>query len=267
MAMIKNENDGKVLLTNHLALFYNLIKDKFISRDEIATTQDIEQLFATLQQLNTYEKLNEKFQEGGEIKLTNNIIIPAANTTEESRTKITKDAFVDFGDNMILVPAELGGSDSSNWAGLYADGDKITVILNGNEGGIATATATENLDCPYCVGVLNGATVIINGGHYKGSGSAIYVRNGSCIINGGFFEAYPWQNGEKGELKPWTLNCQNDTYKKGLAHIIVHGGTYVNFDPSNPKTDDAETYVDANYQIVSETKSNGDVWYSVVKKN
>ena len=33
MAMIKNENDGKVLLTNHLALFYNLIKDKFISRD------------------------------------------------------------------------------------------------------------------------------------------------------------------------------------------------------------------------------------------
>lgn len=267
MAMIKNENEGKIILTNHLALFYNLIKDKFVSKDDIATTADIEELFSALQQLNTYEKLNEKFQEGGEIKLTNNIVIPAANTTEESRTVLNKDAFVDFGDNTIMVPATLGAPASNNWAGLYADGDKITVILNGNEGGIAIATATENQDSPYCIGVLNGATVIINGGHYKGSGSAVYVRNGSCIINGGFFEAYPWQNGEKGELKPWTLNCQNDTYKKGLASIIVRGGTFVNFDPSAPKTDDAETYVDANYQVVSETKSNGDVWYSVVKKN
>ena len=111
---------------------------------------------------------------------------------------------------------------------------------------------------------MNGATITINGGHYKGAGTAIYALSGHVVINGGFFEAWDWQNGPTNPLKPWTLNCKNDAYQEGTASITVKGGTYVNFDPSNPQVDDADSYVPGGYQVTQEEQSNGDIWYTVV---
>ena len=62
----------------------------------------------------------------------------------------------------------------------------------------------------------------------------------------------------------YTLNCIDENYKKG-ADSIVTGGTFVNFDPSNNQAEGPGTnFVADGYTVVSETKENGDIWYTVV---
>ena len=79
----------------------------------------------------------------------------------------------------------------------------------------------------YGINVRNGATLTINGGYYYGGGTAVQVQKGTLIIN---------------------------------------GGTFVNFDPSNCTAEGAGTnFVADGYKVVSETQTNGDVWYTVVK--
>ena len=61
------------------------------------------------------------------------------------------------------------------------------------------------------------------------------------------------------------FNCIDENYKNGTADIIVKGGTFVNFDPSDNAAEGAGTnFVAKGYKVVSETQSNGDIWYTVV---
>ena len=145
------------------------------------------------------------------------------------------------------------------------------VTINANEGGgIDTRSASA-----YCIN-LNGSksasaaassvsTLVINGGTYKGATSCVQVQYGKCIINGGFFEA---------TSPTFTLNCVDskednkgnvtDLYPT-YANIIVQGGTFVNFDPSNNTAEGEHTnFVASGYKVVSETQANGDIWYTVV---
>ena len=47
------------------------------------------------------------------------------------------------------------------------------------------------------------------------------------------------------------------------THLIT-GGTFVNFDPSANPEGPGTSYVAKGYHVTSETKANGDVWYTVV---
>ena len=100
-----------------------------------------------------------------------------------------------------------------------------------------------------------GTKVIINGGDFRQqiSGSRaqydlIYADDGATIeINGGTFKA---------KTPQWTLNCQDGSSSK----IIVKGGTFYKFDPSNAQTGEGEIVVPDGYKVVQ----NGD-WYTVEK--
>lgn len=107
----------------------------------------------------------------------------------------------------------------------------------------------------------DGGNVTINGGTITNVGATgesdpthfdlIYAKNGSTvIINDGHFEC---------ETPKWTLNL-ND---KNPGRIIVRGGTFVNFDPSNAETEPGGSYnfVDVGYKVVQE----GNL-YTVVKE-
>ena len=106
-------------------------------------------------------------------------------------------------------------------------------------------------------------TVTINGGTYtiggaEGSGNTCILADGGAkiIINDGFFSS----TAKFGE-QYWVLNCQDNTD----SSIVVTGGTFVNFDPSNNISEGAGTnYVATGYKVVSETQENGEVWYTVV---
>ena len=78
----------------------------------------------------------------------------------------------------------------------------------------------------YGINVNDGATLTINGGYYYGGGTAVQVQKGTLIIN---------------------------------------GGTFINFDPSNNSAEGAGTnFVADGYKVVPQTQTDGDIWYTVV---
>ena len=142
--------------------------------------------------------------------------------------------------------------------------DAGTVLTLTGEGTV-TGSKTKSGYTNTAVRADSGAKVIIKNGtyttglDYKKNYNPVILANGGTIeIEGGFF--YNYQN--HGE---WVLNCQDNV--AGSA-IIVKGGTFVNFDPSNNKSDGEGTnYVADGYTVKQETKDNGDIWYTVVKGN
>ena len=128
-----------------------------------------------------------------------------------------------------------------------------------------TFAAKEN-DC-YVMDVRNGGYLTIEDGKFIGNVDAIYVEKGTAVIEGGFFDIQQKLNGSTLEAQYKTLlNCNDANYKAGKAKIIVKGGTFVNFDPSNNPEGEGTSFVADGYKVVSETQTNGDVWYTVVPR-
>ena len=165
-------------------------------------------------------------------------------------------------DGTYYVPGSL--ENSSNWAAFYINAD--TVINAGNGGGVACLNKITGsyLGGPYVAHINNEkATVTVNGGSYAGGGTTFNVERGTLIINGGFFHV--WPDIDTNDYR-YTVNCIDANYKNGTAKIIVKGGTFVNFDPSNNLAEGENTnFVADGYKVVSEEKSDG-IYYTVVKE-
>ena len=114
-----------------------------------------------------------------------------------------------------------------------------------------------------CVQVDTGAKVTIKdgtftvGGDANGLGNSVILCNGgTVVIEGGFFYTdYAYRNFY------YVLNQQNGN----PGTITVKGGTFVNYDPSTGDDNLGGNFVAPGYSVISETKANGDVWYTVVK--
>jgi len=105
----------------------------------------------------------------------------------------------------------------------------------------------------------NGSHITINGGSFISTGSAgneelIYSSGGIIDIYDGFFHNKEW------ESRP--VNVANAN--RGTGRINIYGGTFVNFDPSTGGDDPNNIKVMEGYKVVSETQTNGDIWYTVV---
>ena len=104
----------------------------------------------------------------------------------------------------------------------------------------------------------------INDGYYYGGGTAVQVQKGTLIINGGTFACEPYSNPTYGYK--YLINCIDAAYKDGTAKISITGGTFINFDPSDSASENPHgNFVPDGYKVVSQTQTNGDVWYTVVK--
>ena len=114
-----------------------------------------------------------------------------------------------------------------------------------------------------CVWAGNGAKVTIKdgtftvGGDADGFGNSVIESNGgNIVIEGGFFYTdYAYRDFY------YVLNQQNGN----PGNITVKGGTFVNYDPSTGDDNLGGNFVADGYSVISETKANGDVWYTVVK--
>ena len=149
------------------------------------------------------------------------------------------------------------GNNNTNFTALIVDAD--TTINATENGGIDTG-----VNGGYGINVRNGATLTINGGYYYGGGTTVQVQKGTLIINGGTFACEPYGDPTYGYN--FMLNCIDSAYRDGTAKIIVKGGTFVNFDPSNNTAEGAGTnFVADGYKVVSEEKDGG-IWYTVVAK-
>ena len=126
-----------------------------------------------------------------------------------------------------------------------------------------TFAAKEN-DC-FVIDVRDGGYLTIEDGKFIGNVNALYVEKGTAVINGGFFDIQQKSAGSTLEAQYKTLlNCQDANYNAGRAKIIVKGGTFVNFDPSNNPEGEGTSFVADGYKVVSNEQANGDIWYTVV---
>ena len=117
---------------------------------------------------------------------------------------------------------------------------------------------------PYNMAIwADGGIVVINGGNYTNEGAKdpadsthfdlIYAKNeGKVFINGGTFRC---------ETPNWTLNSNNVHNKPGS--FVVTGGSFYDYDPSAPKTDDPVISWCADGY---EAKQNAGGYYVVTKK-
>ena len=200
---------------------------------------------------------------GMKTALTNGGIVEVAGDldTGKETLKVTNNTTINMNGNKIEntenVWIDNDGSDG-NWSLISArSGANLTISGNG------TFKAKEN--DAMAVDVQGGATLTIKNGTFIGNVDAVYVETGTAIIEGGFFDIQQkaYGNTIKAQYR-FLLNCYDANYRNGTAKIIVKGGTFVNFDPSDNPEGAGTTFVADGYKVTSETKANGDIWYTVV---
>ena len=187
---------------------------------------------------------------GGNIKVD-------ANVDPSEVLVVAKDTTIDMNGKTIANTNEVWKDDTNSWS-LISARENADLTITGN----GTFKAKEN-DC-YAVDVQDStATVTIENGTFIGNIHAVYVLEGTAYIKGGFYsvqQKFP----TPGKENEFVLNCYDANYKNGTAKIIVTGGTFVNFDPSNCKAEGAGTnFVAPGYKVVSEVHG-ADTWYTVV---
>ena len=102
-----------------------------------------------------------------------------------------------------------------------------------------------------------GKIVINDGVTIEAQTHAVYAEKGIIEINGGTFKLINWEEAPKddnGNLK-FLLNCLDTNYKNGSANIIVKGGNFYDFDPSNCVAENSGTsFVAEGYTSVMTTE-------------
>ena len=203
----------------------------------------------------TVVKFNNLISEGGNITVSENVKTDNIGDTAADRVIISKPTTLNL-DAKIISPDNMG-NNNTNFCALIVDAD--TTINASENGGIDTGK-----NGGYGINVRNGATLTINGGSYYGGGTAVQVQKGTLIINDGFFDCEPYSNPVYGYK--YLINCIDAAYKDGSAKIIIKGGTFVNFDPSDSASENPHgNFVAEGYKV--ETSTHGtDTWYTVVAK-
>ena len=187
----------------------------------------------------------------GNVTLNGNVNVTKNKDDAANRIAVTGATTLNL-NGKIITPNDMG-NNNTNFTALIVDTD--TTINAGVNGGIDTQT-----NGGYAINVRNGATLTINGGTYYGGGTAVQVQKGTLVINDGTFEVEPYSNPTYGYK--FLINCIDAAYKDGTAKIMVRGGSFVNYDPSDSASENPRgNFVDEGYSC---TENNG-VW-TVTKK-
>ena len=198
--------------------------------------------------------LQSALKQGGIVAVDKDINTNNIGDTLEDRFVIDQPTTLNL-QKKIKSPDDMG-NNNTNFVALLVRAD-TTINAKGIEGGIDTGT-----NGGYGMNVVKGATLTINGGYYYGGGTAVQCQKGTVVINDGLFAVEPYSNPSYGYN--FLLNCVDSAYKDGTAKIIVKGGTFVNFDPSNNAAEGANTnFVADGYHVVSKV-SGETTYYTVV---
>ena len=133
------------------------------------------------------------------------------------------------------ITLDLAGNTISNTKAVWDNEGKIWSLVRVEGNGNLTFTGDGTLraledDC-YAVDIVDGGQCTIENGTYVGNIHAVYVFDGSLVVNGGTFSVQQKYSTERPD--EYVLNCYDANYKNKSASITVTGGTFANFDPSN----------------------------------
>lgn len=211
----------------------NLLTSQVIFNIEIVPIFNEPDNDIDLVNIKNVESLKALFATGGEAKLAADLVLDEAVAVLPGKE----------------VTLDLNGKTIKNNSNSVALDVYGSLVING-EGTVDGGEGGDNV----AVWSRPGGKLTINDGTYtvgadaNGSGnSTIYTTGGDVIINGGTFSTAAKYGG-----RYWTINKQNGSTGK----VEIYGGTFPGFDPANPNTDDAASYLAPGYISV---ETNG-VW-------
>lgn len=213
------------------------------------------------------DNLQEQMEAGGYVQLgTDLTLVPTApeGVKEDlvSQIAVTQDTMLDLSGKKLGVSVEEGVSLPYTPVLLSVENNS-TLTIDGENGCISAEAGTNN---SYGIDV-KGGTLIINGGTYLGSMTAVQVEEGMVVINGGFFDLAPTCKAQVPDFAKYLINCIDESYKEQKASVEIRGGTFVNFDPSSNPEGEGTSYVADGYKVVAEEKATNEIWYTVVPED
>ena len=168
------------------------------------------------------------------------------------------DATLDANGKTVDNAKDIWDETTGNWS-LVSARNKANLTITGN----GNFKAKEN-DC-FAVDVQDGSTVTIKNGTFVGNVHAVYVLEGTAIIEGGTYSVQQ-KYSDASKADEFVLNCYDANRANGTAKIIVKGGTFINFNPADCWAEGEHTNFVANgYKVTSKTVGK-DTYYTVVKK-
>ncbi len=203
---------------------------------------------------NSVAAISDAMKKAGSVINVNESVAPEKTLIAEK-----KDITLNMNGKTIANTSDIWDVAPNNWSLVSAqNGSSLTINGNG------TFKAKAN-DC-YAVDVQDGSNVVIKNGTFVGNIHAVYVLEGTAIIEGGTYsvqQKYP----DAAKADEFVLNCLDENYKAGTAKIIVKGGTFINFNPADCQAEGKDTnFLASGYTVKSEVKGN-DTYYTVVKAN
>ena len=168
------------------------------------------------------------------------------------------------------VTLNMNGKTFENTVDLWEKTDASWSLVSAQNGSSLTidgnGTFKAKKDDCYAVDVQDGSSVVIKNGTFVGNIHAVYVLNGTAIIEGGTYSVQQ-KYSDPVKADGFVLNCYDKNRANGTAKIVVKGGTFINFNPADCWAEGEHTnFLADGYKVTSETKANGDVYYTVVKK-
>lgn len=196
------------------------------------------------------ESLQTALNHGGTVVLTEDVTITAPLT-------VSADTSLDLNGHTISNTTGIWDNKEDSvktWSLISVQGAGTELTINGGN-----FTALKD-DC-FAVDVRDGARVVINGGTFVGNISAVYVHEGTALINGGNFSIQQLA-ADATDKYSQVINAYNQNREDGKATITICGGEFVGFNPE--KADDGNL-VAANYAATESVNSNGAIVYTVTK--
>ena len=167
--------------------------------------------------VSTYEELVEAINGKSEIvQLENDIFI-------EDTIAVSRKVVLDMNGKTLSTEKNIWNVETNSWSivSVRANGE---LTIRGN--GVILAKEDDS----YGIDVMDGGKLLIENGEIIGNISAVYVYEGSAEILGG---KYSIQQLDPVKDYQFTLNLLDENREQGTASIVVSGGSFENFDPSN----------------------------------
>ena len=132
------------------------------------------------------------------------------------------------------------------------DGGDLTITGNG------TLWAKEN-DCYAIMLEAESSKLTVENGTFVGNVSAVYVVKGSASLEGGIYKLLQKNtNTNENPYDPqrYLINCKDEFFNDGAAHVVISGGTYEGFDPTKSPEKDAPSFLAPGLEASSDANGN-----------
>lgn len=170
---------------------------------------------------NNLQTLIDNAVENTIVKLTSDIVVTETTT-------VSKNITIDLNGYTIKNTEDIWNESTKSWSLISVRNGGILTLLDSSDNGTGTLFAKEN-DC-FAVDVCDGGMLIIESGTYIGNISSVYVHTGTAYINGGYYKIQQ-VSGINGYGE--TINCYDANFKNGTAKVVISGGSFYNFNPTD----------------------------------